>query len=257
MLDGIFKQRIKEKSMIVDILIGVVVVVFLGIILNKRAMKKIGATLSAMLGKGADKAMEIDPVAVYKDRIEKAAGELKGAMDLLEEHSALIKKLKRKLETHRNEYAQTETWAKKLLNEGQQEGAEKYANLLVSLEESIEKTQARLESSEKTYKLQTEKIKKLKDQIVEFKEKSGRLSADLQTSKAEAKISELTQKFDSTSLGFDDLKEIEDVIQGQIDKNESKTTVAQDLSSSDPKVEMANELKSQKAKDILEKLKAK
>ena len=233
------------------------VLIFIGILINKSAMKKIQSAFSALLGKGADKAIEIDPVAVYRDRVEKSAEELRKAVLLLESHSSLIRQLKRNLEADKGEHDIIESRIKKYLEESNTDKANEYAERLVTLEEKIEHLKQRLESAETTYKQQTIKIKDLKEKIVGFKEKAGRLKSDLQTSKAEAEISMLTQKFDSNSMGFDDLKEIENVIQDQIDKNESKATVAQDLYTPDLKTEIMNETRMKKAADVLERLKIK
>lgn len=238
-------------------LIFVGVLIFVGILVNKTAMKKIQAAFSAMLGKSADKAIELDPVAVYRDRVEKSAEELRKAVLLLESHSSLIRQLKRSLDADKDEQSIIEGRIKKFLEEGNAEKANEYAERLVTLEEKVEHLKQRLASAENTYKQQTVKIKDLKEKIVGFKEKAGRLKSDLQTSKAEAEISTLTQKFDSNSMGFDDLNEIENVIQNQIDLNESKATVAQDLYTPDLKTEIMNENRSRKAADVLERFKNK
>ena len=239
-----------------NIIMCVILLVLAGCILNKPAMKKFKSFFSAMLGKGADKALEVDPVAVYRDRIEKAAEELRGAVNLLESHSALIKQLKRKIDEDQNEYSLIENRVKKHMEEGTKDKAEEYALSLVKLEEIMQHTKERLESSEKIYKFQTIKIKTLKETVIEYKEKAGKLQSDLQISKAEAEISNLAQKFDSNALGFNDLKEVEDVIQNQIDRNESKASVAQDLYTPDAKSEIVCESRKNKAKELMDKLAA-
>jgi len=171
--------------MYLKIILVIIVLFFLGILLNK-ILNKIKITFSILIRKNADKAIEINLVTVYRNNIDKTAEELKGAMHLLEDHYILITRLKRRLEADKSQHVQ-----------------EVCATTLGSLEEAIKKNETRLISSEKSSKLQIEKIKKLKEQIVELKEKYGRLPFDLQTNKAEAKISELIKRFDS--IGFDNL----------------------------------------------------
>jgi len=236
------------------IILIIALMVMGGILLNNSAMKKFKSFFSAMLGKGADKALEIDPVAVYKDKIEHAARELRGAVSLLENHAALITQLKRKMESTESEYHLIEERTKKYMADGNTEKAEAYALNLAKLEDTKTNTKKALGTSETVYKMQTEKIKALKEKIIEYKEKAGKLQSDLQISKADAEISTLTQKFDSNSLGFDDLKSVEDTIQNQIDKNESKAAVAHDLYTPDMKTDMENESRKLKAKEILDRL---
>jgi len=240
--------------MVAELFVLLAVLILVGLLLNKKAMNTFRVVLSAMLGKSAAKAIEMDPIAVYKDKVDKCSEELKSALDLLEEHSALIKRLKRKLETDQNEYKTVESWVKKFIDADDTSKAQEYAGSLVKLEESLANTKNRLDASEKMYKAQAEKIKTLKELIIGYKQKATQLSSDLQTSKAEAKISELTSKFDPNSLSFDDLKEMEDIIQGQIDKNESKASVAQDLYTTNPKTEIEKEQKEARAKELIDKL---
>ena len=239
------------------ILLVTTIIVVMVFVLNKNAANKFKSALSALLGKGADKAIELDPVSVYRDRVEKSADELKKAVGLLESHAALITQLKRKLKADTEEHSLVESRIKKHMEENNTEKANEYAEKLVELEDKLEHLKQKLTTAENTYRSQAKKIMELKGKIVEYKDKAGRLKSDLQTSKAEAEISNLTQKFDSNSLGFDDLKEIEDVIQDQIDKNESKAAVAQDLQIPDFKAEIVNEVKAKKAQDVLERFKKK
>lgn len=231
------------------------VVIFGLFLLNKSAMKKFKIAFSALLGKGADNALKIDPVAVYRERLGKAAEDLKAAVTLLETHAALDKQLKRKLEIQQNNHKIIENNIKKHISEP--DVAEKYALNLAKLEEDMAHTKTKLASSEKTYAQQVSRIKDLKELIHSYKDKANQLQADLQTSKAEAEISALTQKFNSDSMGLDDLKEVENIIQDQIDQNESKSAVAQDLHIPDVKEEILNDERKEKAKEIMERFKTK
>lgn len=241
--------------MFTSIIASVCLLIFVGFLLNKNAMGKFKTVLSAFLGKSADSALNLDPIAVYKGKIEQSAEELRGAVGLLENHAALIKQLKRKLEDTYGEHSLVGNRVKKYMDDGDVVKAEEYAVAMVKLDETLTHTKERLDATVKTYDIQTIRIKALKEKIVEYKQKAGKMASDLEISKAEAEISTLTQKFDSSSLGFDDLKEVEDVIQNQIDKNESKSTVAQDLhvGSVDVHAEMADELRKNKAKEIMAK----
>jgi len=239
--------------MLTGIGIGLVILFSLFLI-NKMAMKKIQWAFSALLGKGADKALRLDPIAVYKDRLEKTSEELRKAVTMLETQAGLIRQLDRKVESEQTEYQLIESRVKKCVQDGDTAKAEEYALNLVKIEDSLKHTKDRLESSKVTYANQTKLIKELKGTILSYKEKSERLKSDLQTSKTEADIAALTQKFDSKSLGFDDLKEIEDVIQEQIDTNESKASVAQYLHVKDIRTEILDEQKASRAKELIEKL---
>ncbi len=241
--------------MFTSVIAFVCLLIFVGFLLNKNAMGKFKTALSAFLGKGADSALNLDPIAVYREKIEQSAEELRGAVGLLENHAALIKQLKRKLEDTYGEHSLVENRVKKYMNAGDVAKAEEYALAAVKLYETLTHTKERLDATVKTYDAQTAKIKVLKDKIVEYKQKAGNMASDLEISKAEAEISTLAQKFDSSSLGFDDLKEVENAIQKQIDKNESKATVAQDLHVGhiDIQAEMADELRKNKAKELMEK----
>ena len=235
----------------------IVVAIGLGLyILNKIAFKRIWDALSAWMGKGARAAWAADPVAVYKDKLEKITEELRSAVSVLEGHMGLIKQLRRRIDINEEQRNLIDARIKKCIDKDPKK-AEQYAVELVKTDGALVDLKSRLSTTEDAYKQQSEKICKLKDKIVSYREKAGELESDLELSKAEAELTKMTQKFDATSLDFNDLGEIEDEIKNQIDKNRSKADVAKDLRGTDPKEEDEQEEKSAKVAAVLEKYKTK
>lgn len=237
---------------ILDIVLLIGGIVLFLFVLNKGAWGKLWAAMSALFGKGAKAVWAADPVAVYRDRLEKITEEIRKAVFVMEGQSALIKQLRRKLETSQQQYDKVDARIKQYIDTDRPR-AERYAVDLVKYEEAVKDTKEKIHAAEKSYQKQTETIKKLKEQVVDYRERAGELQSDLELSKAEAELTTLSQRFDATSLEFSDLGEIESEIRNQIDKNRSRSDVSADTTAPDLNVEDDKLDKAAKAKSVLDR----
>lgn len=238
---------------LVDVMVGICIVLFILILLNKKAVKKFKDFFAGIFGQAADDAIDSAPVAVYKAKLDQKGEELKQAMAALENHHALIKQVERELSSASGEYTLFEEKVKTLMDAEKSEEAMKYANAMVKLEERVTSLKVRLASLKTKYDSQAQRIKELKETWMQHRDRAKTLETDLEISKNEAEISGLFKNFDSAS--FDDLSEIESKIKSKIDKNESVSTVADDLSTPDLKSEIRSDMEAKKAKDILARYK--
>jgi len=234
------------SMILVDVIAAVCVVILFMALVNKRALKKFKSYFAALFGKAADDAIDSAPIAVYKEKLEQKWEELKHAMVALENHLALIKQIERELAAASGEYTLFEEKVKTMGEKS--EDALRYANAMGKLEDRIYTLKTRLTSLKSKYDMLAKRIKELRGTYLEYKDKAKNLETDLEISRNEAEISNLFKNFDSN---YDDLAEIESKIKSKIDKNESVSVVADDLSYPDLKAEIRSDLEAKKAKDIL------
>jgi chromosome segregation ATPase len=235
-------------------LAGAILVVLILVLINKSAMKKVYVAFQSLLGKAGAKALSADPVAVYKNYIVQATEELKGAATVLENQLALKKQYERKFEGENENYNRLAARIKKLKAEAKIDEALPLAQELAKTEKSLSEVANRVQNAATAYQNQMEKIKTIKAKILEYKEKAGSMASDLELSKNEATLAQLNQKFDESSLPFDEMKEAEAEIKRQIDVNQSKAQVSQDLTTPNLKEVEKQETLDARAKELLEKL---
>jgi phage shock protein A len=216
------------------IFILVVAIIAILFVLNRSAVRKLFSAASAGVGKAAQTAWAQDPVAVYKDQVEKLAEQLREASNALVTHQGLIRTLKQRYAAAQVEYNKIEAKIKVALRENRNADAEHLALTLSSYKTKLETTLTSIQSAETVYQTQLNNVKNLKERILELKENTKNYAADLQISKVERDVATLSEKFNAQSINFDDLSEAESEIKKQINENKSKVQVSQDLNGSVP-----------------------
>jgi len=215
-------------SSIAALVAGLLLLMFL---FNRTAFRNVLAAASGQLGKIGRMASKADPAAVYRAQIDHSSEQLREANKGLEKYRALIMALARRVAEAKSEQALFEARIKSALTAGDEARAKAHASELGKIETKLAEYTAQQKAYQETYDAQIVKVKKIQEQIVHAREKANNMGADLQISKAEAELTDLTEKFNTSSVNALDFSEAETEIQSQIDQNRSKALVAKDLQS--------------------------
>jgi phage shock protein A len=154
--------------------------------------------------------------------------QLKDGRQGLETYRALVERVSRQVASGRDHVQKLEAQTKAYLKAGQRDAAAKFALELQKAKKDLAANEQQLAMHEESYGNNLKKIQHATKKLGEVRDKIQKYDAELKMSSAEAEVAALAQSFnlDVTT----DFGQIEQVIQGKIDKNRAKTRVAADLS---------------------------
>jgi phage shock protein A len=154
--------------------------------------------------------------------------QLKDGRQGLETYRALVERVNRQVASGRDHVQKLEAQTKAYLKAGQRDAAAKFALELQKAKKDLAANEQQLAMHEESYGNNLKKIQHATKKLGEVRDKIQKYDAELKMSSAEAEVAALAQSFnlDVTT----DFGQIEQVIQGKIDKNRAKTRVAADLS---------------------------
>jgi len=154
--------------------------------------------------------------------------QLKDGRQGLETYRALVERVSRQVASGRDHVQKLEAQTKAYLKAGQRDAAAKFALELQKAKKDLAANEQQLAMHEGSYGNNLKKIQHATKKLGEVRDKIQKYDAELKMSSAEAEVAALAQSFnlDVTT----DFGQIEQVIQGKIDKNRAKTRVAADLS---------------------------
>jgi phage shock protein A len=189
---------------------------------------KFWSAFRAQLNKIANIFWEADPIAQMQYEHDMAVEQLKEGRKGLETYRALVERVSRQVATGQNHVQRLEAETKAYLKAGQRDAAAKFALELQKAKKDLASHQEQLGMHEEAYTNNLKKIQHASRKLGEVREKIQKYDAELKMSAAEAEVAALAQSFnlDVTT----DFGQIEQVIQGKIDKNRAKARVAADLS---------------------------
>lgn len=235
--------------MIFDLVLFVVVLLVFLYLLNHSAFSNLWTAASAWFGKGSKAALAADPIAVYQQKLDHYAQEMRTATTILEGMLTHLKQLRRQLDSAQENRNRVDARIKQYITTDRPR-AEEYAVDLVKYDDIIKDTQVKVVNAEKSYRQQSEKIKHLKDAIIKHRERARDLKSDLELSKSAADIEALNQRLTAFTLE-DGLGDIESEIKNQIDNNNSKVEVAAETTVTDIRAEDDARDRAAKVKDVL------
>lgn len=182
----------------------------------------------AQVNKIANVFWEADPIAQMQYEHDLAVEQLKEGRQGLETYRALVERVTRQVTGGRDHVQKLEAQTKAYLKAGQRDDAAKFALELQKAKKDLAANEQQLDMHEEAYGNSLKKIQHATKKLGEVREKIQRYDAELKMSSAEAEVAALAQSFnlDVTT----DFGQIEQVIQGKIDKNRARTRVAADLS---------------------------
>jgi phage shock protein A len=189
---------------------------------------KFWSAFRAQINKIANVFWEADPIAQMQYEYDTSVEQLKDGRQGLETYRALVERVNRQVASGRDHVQKLEAQTKAYLKAGQRDAAAKFALELQKAKKDLAANEQQLALHEEAYGNSLKKIQHATKKLGEVRDKIQKYDAELKMSSAEAEVAALAQSFnlDVTT----DFGQIEQVIQGKIDKNRAKTRVAADLS---------------------------
>jgi phage shock protein A len=189
---------------------------------------KFWSAFRAQINKIANVFWEADPIAQMQYEYDTSVEQLKDGRQGLETYRALVERVTRQVTGGRDHVQKLEAQTKAYLKAGQRDAAAKFALELQKAKKDLTANEQQLAMHEESYGNNLKKIQHATKKLGEVRDKIQKYDAELKMSAAEAEVAALAQSFnlDVTT----DFGQIEQVIQGKIDKNRAKTRVAADLS---------------------------
>lgn len=190
--------------------------------------KKFWSAIRAQFNKLANVFFEADPIAQMRYEYDQAVEQLKEGRVGLEQYRGLVEKVSRQARMGEKNIAKLQAQARAYLKAGDRETAGRFALEAQKAKSQLADNQEQLEMHEQAYDNNLKKIKHANKKLVEVREKIEKYDAELKMSEAEAEIAKLAESFDMNITT--DFGQLEQVIQGKIDRNRGTARVAADLS---------------------------
>jgi phage shock protein A len=189
---------------------------------------KFWSAFRAQINKIANVFWEADPIAQMQYEYDTSVEQLKEGRQGLETYRALVERVNRQVASGRDHMQKLEAQTKAYLKAGQRDAAAKFALELQKAKKDLAANEQQLAMHEESYGNNLKKIQHATQKLGEVRDKIQKYDAELKMSSAEAEVAALAQSFNMDVTT--DFGQIEQVIQGKIDKNRAKTRVAADLS---------------------------
>jgi phage shock protein A len=189
---------------------------------------KFWSAFRAQVNKIANIFWEADPIAQMQYEHDAAVEQLKEGRKGLETYRALVERVSRQVAGARDHVQKLEAQTKAYLKSGQRDEAAKFALELQKAKADLAAYEDQLKMHEQSYENNLKKIKHAAQKLAEVREKIQKYDAELKMSSAEAEVAALAQSFNMDVTT--DFGQLEQMIQGKIDKNRAKARVASDLS---------------------------
>ena len=189
---------------------------------------KFWGAFRAQLNKIANVFWEADPIAQMQYEYDAAVEQLKEGRVGLETYRGLVERVNRQVVSARDHVQKLEAQTKAYLKAGQRDAAAKFALELQKAKRDVAANEEQLAMHEQAYQNNLKKIQHASSKLGDVREKIQKYDAELKMSAAEAEVAKLAQSFNMDVTT--DFGQIEQVVQGKIDKNRGTARVAADLS---------------------------
>jgi phage shock protein A len=189
---------------------------------------KFWSAFRAQVNKIANIFWEADPIAQMQYEHDAAVEQLKEGRKGLETYRGLVERVTRQVAGARDHTQKLEAQTKAYLKSGQRDEAAKFALELQKAKKDLAAYEEQLRMHEEAYENNLKKIQHAAKKLGEVREKIQKYDAELKMSSAEAEVAALAQSFNMDVTT--DFGQLEQMIQGKIDKNRGKARVAADLS---------------------------
>ncbi|HUQ94382.1 MAG TPA: PspA/IM30 family protein [Bryobacteraceae bacterium] len=211
---------------------------------------KFWSAIRAQVNKIANVFWEADPIAAMQYEHDAALEQLKEGRKGLEIYRGLVERVTRQAATTRSHVQKLEAETKAYLKAGDRETAAKFALELQKAKTELVQHQEQLQMHETAYENNLKKMKHASHKLAEVRERIQKYDAELKMSAAEAEVAAIAESFDMNITT--DFGQLEQVIQGKIDKNRGKARVAADLSTEGLKdIEAQERMEKSLAEDAL------
>jgi len=189
---------------------------------------KFWSAFRAQINKIANIFWEADPIAQMQYEHDAAVEQLKEGRKGLETYRALVERVTRQVAGAKDHVQKLEAQTKAYLKSGQRDEAATFALELQKAKKDLSAYEEQLKMHEQSYENNLKKIQHAAKKLGEVREKIQKYDAELKMSSAEAEVAALAQSFNMDVTT--DFGQLEEMIQGKIDKNRAKSRVAADLS---------------------------
>lgn len=215
------------------VLIGIVVVLLLVYLFNRRAFSDFFGAVNAQVGKLGAAARNADPQAVIHQEIRNSQAELDRAVGDLEESQGLVAQLSAQVAEDAREVSKCDAKVRHSLTDDPEDKGGKAANYVMQLEtaqSAQQRNSEQLQTAKTIYANNLEKFRLAQRKIEEAKNRANNLGVELQSSQTNAKLANLAKKFNVDVGGLDSvLGEAEKETRRQIAKNNAVGVVQTDL----------------------------
>lgn len=242
--------------MISGIFTGIVVVLFLVLLFNLRAFKQLFGVGKAQAGKLARAAEQIDPVAMYQEKIDEATEKLRTSKEGLVRVKGLIAGVERQVAEGRTETARLDARIKLALHDGNETKAAEYVSQLQRAKKDLTNNESQLKEHTASYQSFLKEVQSSQSKIISARRDAEKLGTQLEISKATAEISEINKRFSAKADPLDEATRYREGIQKQIDQNKARGQVSNDVNSDLVQEEAEDEkLRQMEARSLLEQYK--
>ena len=215
--------------MISSIVTGIVVVLGIILMFNLRAFKTLFGVGKAQAGKLARAAEGLDPVAMYKEKIEEATDNLRTAKESLVRVKGLIASVERQVNDGKSEIARLDARIKLALTDNNEAKAAEYVTQLQSAKTQLKQNEEQLATHNSSYQAFLKQVQSAQAKIINAKREAEKLGTQLEISKVEAEIGDINQRFSSKADPLDEALKYREGIQKQIDQNKARGQVLADV----------------------------
>jgi len=215
--------------MISSIVTGIVVVLGIILMFNLRAFKTLFGVGKAQAGKLARAAEGLDPVAMYKEKIEEATDNLRTAKESLVRVKGLIASVERQVNDGKSEIARLDARIKLALTDNNEAKAAEYVTQLQSAKTQLKQNEEQLATHNSSYQAFLKQVQSAQAKIINAKREAEKLGTQLEISKVEAEIGDINQRFSSKADPLDEALKYKEGIQKQIDQNKARGQVLADV----------------------------
>lgn len=237
--------------------VGVIAIILLAVLMfNFRAFKQLFGVGKAQAGKLARAAEALDPVAMYREKIDEATENLRNAKESLIRVKGLIASVERQVADGKAEVARLDARIKLALQENNEAKAAEYVQQLQSVKMQLEQNEHQLVSHNGSYQTFLKQVQAAQAKILNARREAEKLGTQLEISKAEAEIGDINQRFSGAADPLDAALKYKGDIQKKIDQNRARGQVSSDVNADLVKEEEEdNKIKEMEAKAILEQYK--
>lgn len=242
--------------MFITVGLSVLGVLVLAALLNLRAVKSMFSSLGVQLGSLSRFFASKDQVGAYHEKIDAATENLSHAKQGLIKVRGLTTSVNRQVEEGTRESARLDARIKSSLSEGNELKAAEYVKQLQLVKLHLQENKSQLDIHNETYQGLLKQVQVAQEKILSAKNEAERLGTQLEISKAEAELADISQSFTVGSSPLDGLDKYKEQINQKIDQNRAKSKVYSDLNAGTVnEFEEQEKARSEEAKVLLEQYK--
>lgn len=203
-------------STIMSLGTALVVVALVFAAINYKSAARVAKAARAQAGNIGRAVMNMDPMTIYKQRLDDEGDRLSQARKSLADAGVLVRSVQRQVTEGEKERSQIESRIKAALANGDKDKAREYALRMKTVESVLETNRLQLKLHQDTYA-------KYETQIADSTERLARYRREAKSLDVQLQLSEKAKAVSAPQLGLDDdeLDTQRDAVMEQIDRNQA------------------------------------